>query len=87
MCKCAITIGIYPNKDYVYNVVDKEDLNDHIEYNKVMRPGRLLYVNGERVHNGLRVKEVLPEYDRLADEIYKKLLKDVNTSIPTRPYR
>lgn len=51
MCN-VITLGIYPDGSYRYNVVQEEDLENHIVYNKTFRPGRLLYVDGKRVYNG-----------------------------------
>lgn len=86
MSNCVITIGMYPDKHYVYNIVSKEHLEQHIEYNKTMRPGRLLYVDGKRINNGCLRKEVLPEYDNLVDELYRKLLKEVDITYPTLPY-
>ena len=48
-----LTIGVYSNGQWKYNVVRDEDLQEHIEYNKTWRPGRLLYVDGKRVWNGV----------------------------------
>lgn len=47
-----LTLGIYSNGQYKFNVVRDEDLESHIEYNKTWRWGRLLYVDGKRVWNG-----------------------------------
>lgn len=80
-----LTLGVYPNGDYKYNVVREEDLQSHIEYNKKFRPGRLLYVDGERVNNGCRKPEYLEKYDKIADEFYKN--NKVDVSKPTIPYR
>lgn len=80
-----LTLGVYPNGDYKYNVVREEDLQSHIEYNEKFRPGRLLYVDGERVNNGCIYPEYLEKYDKIADEFYKN--NDVNINKPTIPYR
>lgn len=83
-----ITIGIYANKDYVYNVVRDCDLQGHIEYNETFRFGRLLYVDGERVYNGCMKEEYLHEYDELAKKVMQELLEDKNILLrPTIPYR
>lgn len=81
-----LTIGVYTNKQWKYNVVRDEDLKDHIEYNKTWRWGRLLYVDGVRVYDGCHKPESLPMYDSLAKEVYEDLLKKVNLHKDTRPY-
>ena len=82
-----LTIGVYSNGQWKYNVVRDEDLKSHIEYNKTFRFGRLLYVNGERVYDGCHSKEQLPKYDKIAEDAYKDLLSRVNMNKPTIPYR
>lgn len=42
-----VTIGVYANDSYKINVVKEEHLKDHIEYNKVFRYGRGLFVDGK----------------------------------------
>ena len=80
-----ITIGVYSNKEYVYNIVAEKDLSNHIEYNKKMRPGRIFYVDGKRVNSGF-MKD-LSEYDKLATAIYNRLLKEgVQYKSPSIPY-
>lgn len=81
-----LTIEVYTNKQWKYNVVRDEDLEDHIEYNKTWRWGRLLYVDGVRVYDGCHKAESLPMYDALAKEVYEDLLKKVNLNKDTRPY-
>lgn len=80
-----LTLGIYPNGDYKYNVVRDDDLKDHIEYNKRLRPGRMLYVDGVCVHEGLMPTEVTEHCHFVAKEFY--VTKSVNMSQPTIPYR
>lgn len=82
----TLTIGIYHNKQWKYNVVRNVDLQSHIEYNLTLRPGRIFYVNGVRKNNGMLSKDKLPEYDALEKEIRTVLLKDVNLRKDTRPY-
>ena len=53
------TRGVYSNGDYKDNAVRAEDLQKHIEYNKTMRFGRALLVDGVVVYNGYVSEEVL----------------------------
>lgn len=80
-----LTLGIYPNGDYKYNVVLEEDLERHIEYNKTFRFGRLLYVDGERVYDGLQNKSDLEKYDKIAAVFYSN--NNINMKVTTKPYR
>lgn len=41
-----ITVGIYPSENFKVNVVRDEDLEKHIEYNLIFRPGRAFFVDG-----------------------------------------
>ena len=81
-----LTIGIYNNRQWKHNVVAEEDLQSHIEYNKTWRPGRIFYVDGKRVHNGMIKEEYLKEYDALEKKIRTEILRDVNMSKVTTPY-
>ena len=80
-----LTLGIYTNGEYKYNVVRDEDLETHIEYNKTMRFGRLLYVDGKRVYDGLVSESRLEGYDKIAKEFYEN--NKIDMSKPTIPYR
>ena len=79
-----LTLGVYPNGDYKWNVVLDSDLADHINYNKTLRPGRLLYVDGERVHDGLMKGAELEKYDNIAEKFYRDNNIDLNK--PSVPY-
>ena len=84
-----LTLGVYLSGDYTYNVVREEDLEEHIQFNKTFRPGRLLYVDGQRIYNGVLKKEALPKYDKIAEKFYKLqhyTLYNINTVRPTIPY-
>ena len=83
--KNHLTLGVYTNGQYKYNVVRDEDLESHIEYNKTWRWGRLLYVDGERVYDGCLKEESLPMYDEIARNFYEN--NNVNMNKPTIPYR
>lgn len=80
-----LTLGIYSNGQYTFNVVRDEDLESHIEYNKTWRWGRLLYVDGKRVWNGCIKNECLKKYDDIAKNFYKN--NNINMSKATIPYR
>ena len=77
-----LTLGVYPNGHYISNVVREKDLEDHIQYNKTYRPGRLLYVDGQRVYDGM-VKDCA-KYDKVAEAFYARY--DIDMSRPTLPY-
>lgn len=47
-----IGYGLYPSGDYRRNVVCPEHRESHIEYNKQMRPGRALILDGEVIYRG-----------------------------------
>lgn len=80
-----LTLGIYASGQYKYNVVKEEDVENHIKYNQTFRPGRLLYVDGERVCDGcVQTNENLDRYDKIAEAFYKNA--KVNMNIPTLPY-
>lgn len=49
------------------------------------RPGRIFYVNGKRVWNGMIKEEYLADYDAIAAEVFKSL-GDVSHEKPTIPY-
>jgi len=75
-----VTIGVYANESYVINVVLPAHLDYHIEYNKVMRFGRALFVDGKCVHQGY-----LPAYKVAEWENKIKTMK-VDTSKPSIEY-
>lgn len=83
--KNHLTLGIYGNKTYTYNVVRDEDLEYHIYYNLTYRPGRLLYVDGKRLNKGMIKEEYLGPYDEIAKEFYAKADR-INMNVPTIPY-
>lgn len=89
ICINHVTLGIYPDKSYKYNVVRDEDLDAHITCNILARPGRLLYVDGERVYDACIKKEKLSEYDKIAESFYKDVYtnKSISLHTPTIPYR
>lgn len=64
------TIGVYPNGEYVVNGVSEEDLKEHIEFNKMMRPGRGLMINGVFIWNGNIDETDIFKYTTKLSEIY-----------------
>lgn len=80
-----LTLGVYANGEYKFNVVRDEDLEYHIEYNKTFRFGRILYVDGKRVYDGCIKPEYLEKYDQIAKEFYET--NNINMNVATIPYR
>lgn len=66
-----LVLNIYANGEYVFEYVLNCDLKAYIEYNKVWRFGRLIYVDGQRVYNGCIKEEYLKKYDDIARHFYR----------------
>ena len=47
-----MSLRVYPNKDYVLNVVSDENLVSHIGFNSTFRLGCIPYIDGVRKTNG-----------------------------------
>lgn len=75
-----ITIGVYANDDYKVNVVKDEDLVSHIEYNKVFRYGRALFVDGKCENQGYLSDIKIREWE---DKIKQM---DIDKRVATYPY-
>jgi hypothetical protein len=80
-----VTVGVYPSGDYKVNVVREEDLESHIEYNLKFRPGRLFFVDGKAMNNGLMKEEYAQPWIQEWTEKIKNM--NIDTSTSTRPYR
>lgn len=76
-----VTVGLYSNESYVYNIVKEEHLEQHIEYNKSMRPGRALFLDGKCIYKGYLCSELI--------EIWEMKISKMNFNLltPTIPYR
>lgn len=72
------TIGVYLSGNYKTNGVTDENLESHIEYNKTMRWGRALLVDGKVVHLGY-----YKESDR---EMLEERFKDIKIDKDTASY-
>lgn len=57
------TIGVYANGDFKINGVKPEHLDSHIEYNKTMRFGRALFVDGICHNQGYLSPEECKEWE------------------------
>lgn len=75
-----VTIGVNSNDSYVINIVRPEHLEGHIEYNKVMRFGRALFVNGECVYEGYLSDATIEKWTLKISEM------KIDTSIPSKLY-
>lgn len=80
-----LSLRIYPNKDYVVNVVSDMNLANHIEYNRFYRPGCILYIDGVRKSDGCLKKSCLKEYDEYANALAQTL--DISLARETTPFR
>ncbi|MDX5808800.1 MULTISPECIES: hypothetical protein [Bacillus] len=70
-----VSIGVYNNETYVVNIVPDHNLQKHVEYNKIMRFGRALFIDGECVHTGyLSDKKI---------EVWSEKIKGMNIDILT----
>lgn len=56
------TRGVYSNGDFKDNAVLAEHLEGHIEYNKTMRFGRALFVDGVLVYRGSISDELIVKH-------------------------
>lgn len=54
------SVGVYKNLDYESNCVCSNELEQHIEYNKTMRFGRALLIDGKVVYKGYFSEEDIP---------------------------
>lgn len=81
-----LVIRIYAGGDYAYNVVRPEHLNYHVHIHKTFRPGCLLYVDGNRVYNGVFNVDHLQHFDEIAANAQEKLSRTVNMFVDTCPY-
>ena len=52
-----VTVGVYMNGQYKYNIVRDEDLENHIKYNKIFRFGR----GGYLLMENASIKVIYPE--------------------------
>ena len=75
-----VTVGVYMNGQYKYNIVRDEDLENHIKYNKIFRFGRGLFVDGKCVNQGYLSGEQVRNWERRISEM------ESNMSHDTRPY-
>lgn len=64
MSKIHHTAGYYANGDRKVNGVAAENLQDHIQYNLDMRPGRAFFVDGKCVNQGYLSKERCDEIEQ-----------------------
>jgi hypothetical protein len=57
-----ISIGVYASGSHVVNIVRPEDLKGHIDYNKVMRFGRALFIDGQCFNEGYLNKDEVEKW-------------------------
>ena len=74
------TIGVYANGDMKFNGVPEQNLEAHIEYNLIARPGRGFFVDGECKNQGYLTDDEVVGYTKLFKDDKYKQTKD------TQPY-
>lgn len=80
-------MGLYANGDVKHNGVAEEGLEAHIEYNRLMRFGRALFVDGKCVYKGYLGAPLLFVESPLIPEWEEKLAANpVVFDKPTIPY-
>lgn len=79
MSKIHHTAGYYCDGSYKTNGVKSEHLQDHIDYNLSMRPGRAFFVDGKCLNKGYLS-------DERCKEIEKSLI-GVTANKDTAPYQ
>ena len=65
-----LCIGFYPNGQFKTNTVSDEHLENNIKYNKMFRPGRFYFVDGEYVCGGMFLQ---PKQDELIASFKQKI--------------
>lgn len=75
-----ITIGVYSSGNYKVNIVRPEHLKHHIKYNKTMRGGRALFVDGKCVYAGYLSEEKTKEWEEKISEM------NIDSRIPSDEY-
>lgn len=79
-----VTIGVYPIGGYKVNVVTHDDLEGHIKYNEMFRPGRMLFVDGKYLFGSLFAKEIHEE--KIKEWEFKISNMIIDTSVPSNIY-
>jgi hypothetical protein len=75
-----VTVGVYANGTYVVNIVTPKMLEYHVEYNKIMRFGRALFVDGECVNEGYLSPEQVNEWKQKISKM------KIDNSVPSKQY-
>ena len=75
-----VTVGAYMNGAYKVNIVEDEDLEDHINYNKTFRFGRGLFVDGKCVNQGYLSGEQVRNWEKRISNM------EFDMSKSTKPY-
>lgn len=59
-----VTAGFYANGDSKFNGVPSENLQEHVDYNLKMRPGRAFFVDGKCLNQGYLTAERCAEIEK-----------------------
>lgn len=81
-----ICVGIYPDRTYQVNYVRDGDLDENVEYNRSMRPGRYYFVDGEYACGGILKAE--EKEAKLAElKLFLESLAVPESDTDSRPYQ
>lgn len=58
-----VTIGVYASDNHKVNIVKPEHLEEHIQYNLTLRPGRAFFVDGKCLNHGYLSDEKVEEWE------------------------
>ena len=72
------TVGVYNDDTFKINGVISENLKDHIDYNRSLRFGRALFVDGKCIHKGYLSDERCKEWESKLKSPYYKQIKDTS---------
>ncbi len=64
-----VMVGVYLNGDHTINIVDPADVFEQIGYNKRLRYGRALFLDGGCIHEGYLNKDSIAEWTNKLTEM------------------
>jgi hypothetical protein len=76
-----VTVGVYASGNFKTNIVKPEHLEHHLRYNKELRPGRALFLNGTCVQQGYLSDEEVKVWEEKIEGM------TFNRSVSSQPYQ
>ena len=65
-----LVLNVYASGAITFDEIAETELRHYIDYNKLWRFGRLIYVDGKRVYNGCIAEGGFEKYDQIAKDFY-----------------